>query len=402
MCILLKLDLSDKKKTALSVIIFLLGFAAVMALCTAIGIDAVLSFIPLIILLPLYIAFWFISTYKGLKLLFVLLTSSILIFLPGLLGAAVSLIIDNEIVMTVTALTAIIAIIVLLIKFFRPRFIFILQTVDKNSYWLAISVIPLLYNAAVYMLGLYNSAGNTTPLFFQLILMAMAISAYILILLTFTQIQKRTKLEYTNELTNMQISAALENIEHMQEAQNQTAIYKHDLKHHIQIIHSYVTGKNYAELEHYLQEISNELNTVVIVNYCQNQTVNLVISAYAQKAEEAGIGFTVTADIPRHINIKENDICVVLSNALENALNAASNATAEKEIIFRCKTKNNRLTFMIENPYDGDIEFDNGLPISNRAHHGFGTQSITAITKKYNGLYSFEAKDGMFYFKLVI
>ncbi|MEG0785427.1 MAG: ATP-binding protein, partial [Christensenella sp.] len=172
--------------------------------------------------------------------------------------------------------------------------------------------------------------------------------------------------------------------------------------HHIQIIHSYVTGKNYAELEHYLQEISNELNTVVIVNYCQNQTVNLVISAYAQKAEEAGIKFTVTADIPRHINIKENDICVVLSNALENALNAASNATAEKEIVFRCKTKNNRLTFMIENPYDGDIEFDNGLPINNRAHHGFGTQSITAITKKYNGLYSFEAKDGMFYFKLVI
>ncbi|MEF9989200.1 MAG: GHKL domain-containing protein [Christensenellaceae bacterium] len=404
MCILLKIDLSDKKKLLLSIVIFAIGFVGILLLCMWTGIDAVLGLMPVVILIPLYLTFWFISVYKGLKLLFVLLTSSVLMFLPGLLGVAVSEMIDNEIVMSIASILVIIGTIALLIKFFRPKFLFILQTVDAKGYWLAICLIPILYNAAVYLLGLYNQMGNATPLFFQLILMGMVMAAYLLIILTFTQIKKRTEMERIQDLTDMQIKTAYETIEQMQELQNQATIYQHDLKHHIQMIHSYLNNQKQDKLKNYLKEIEDEAEETVFMHYCKNQVIDLILCMYANKAKKAGVQFEIAAEIPEEILVREKDICVVLSNAFENALKATENIEEEdrKKISFCCKTKNNRLTFLIENAYDGEIKFEDGLPKASSAGHGLGTQSIAAITKKYNGLCSFEAKDGIFYLKLVI
>lgn len=54
--------------------------------------------------------------------------------------------------------------------------------------------------------------------------------------------------------------------------------------------------------------------------YCKNETVNLIFSAFAERALQAGITMEVQADIPQAIILSENDLCVLLSNALENAL----------------------------------------------------------------------------------
>ncbi len=405
MCILLKIDVSDKKRLLLSIVIFIVGFVLVIALCKAIGIDAVLSLLPITILLPLYLVFWLISVHKGLKLLFVLLTSSILMLLPLLLGVTASVVIDNEVLMTIVALAVIVGSIVLLIKFFRPQFLFILQSVESKAYWLSISVIPILYNVAVYLLGLYNAEnGRETPLFFQLILMGITLAAYILIVFTFTQTRKRVEMEYDRNLTELQTKAAMENMERMQELQSQTAIYKHDMKHHIRMLGAYLEQREYAAMERYLNSIENELEAISLTDYCKNRTVNLLLSTYAKKAETANVELVIKADIPPKLNVSEKDICVVLSNALSNALNAVCEVEKmeDRKILFECNTKNNRLAFMIENHYSGEIYMKRGLPQSKKANHGWGTQSIVAITKKYEGLYSFEAKDGLFSFKLII
>ncbi|MEG1158295.1 MAG: hypothetical protein RSD64_02910 [Christensenellaceae bacterium] len=305
MCILLKIDLSDKKKLLLSIVIFAIGFVGILLLCMWTGIDAVLGLMPVVILIPLYLTFWFISVYKGLKLLFVLLTSSVLMFLPGLLGVAVSEMIDNEIVMSIASILVIIGTIALLIKFFRPKFLFILQTVDAKGYWLAICLIPTLYNAAVYLLGLYNQMGNATPLFFQLILMGMVMAAYLLIILTFTQIKKRTEMERIQDLTDMQIKTAYETIEQMQELQNQATIYQHDLKHHIQMIHSYLNNQKQDKLKNYLKEIEDEAEETVFMHYCKNQVIDLILCMYANKAKKAGVQFEIAAEIPEEILVRE-------------------------------------------------------------------------------------------------
>lgn len=405
MCVLLKLDLSNKKKLAAAIALFFIGFILVMALCIITGFDAVLYLLPLVVLLPLYFVFWFISVYKGLKLLFALLTSSILMLLPMLVGLAVSDIIYNELLMTIVALLVIVASIVLMIKLFRPQFLFIMHYVDSKGYWLAICAIPLLYNAAVYMLGLYNMEAEVpTPQFFQLCLMGITLTAYILILLTFAQIKRRVEMEYDNQAAEIQINAAMEKIDQMKELHDQTAIYRHDLRHHVQMIHSYLSEHEYEKTEHYLKQIQTELDETPATEYCKNRSINLILSAYAQKAKKEGAEFLVNADIPEELHISEKDMCVILSNALENAVNAVCKITdgGQKTISLECKTKNKRLAFALSNTYRGEISFEHGLPKNSADGHGLGTRSIAAIVKKYGGACSFEVQNGVFSFKLVI
>ena len=72
-----------------------------------------------------------------------------------------------------------------------------------------------------------------------------------------------------------------------------------------------------------------------------------------------------------------------------------------KKKIHRKNQKNKRMGNEIENPYKGIITFGkNGLPVSNRIGHGFGTRSILAFCEKHDAFYSFSAEDG--WFKIMI
>ena len=56
----------------------------------------------------------------------------------------------------------------------------------------------------------------------------------------------------------------------------------------------------------------------------------------------------------------------------------------------------------IKNPYEGNVVFQDGLPISECSGHGFGSKSIKLIAEMHGGYYSFEAKDGIFTLKVVL
>ncbi len=404
MSLLLQTDWSNKKKLACSIFAFFGGFALILALCaTSEGFEAVLSLYPLVVLAPLYLVFWFVSVHKGLKLLFTLLTASVLMMLPMLLGVVSAEFLDNELLMTIVALLSLAAILVLLIRYFRPPFLYILQAVDSKAYWLSICTIPLFYNAALYVIGLYNMKAETSvPVLFQLFLMLLTLAAYLLIMLTFTQIRRRSESERERDITRLQIHAAQENIQQMQTAQKQAAIYRHDFKHHIQVLHGYLRQKEYDQLDHYLSRICSELDAAVLTRYCKNSTVNLVLSAYAEKFAELGATFDVAADIPDHLHVEEQDLCVVLSNALANALHAAQKIGGKAAVSLTCKVKNNRLAISVENPYQGVVLFRDGLPVSSESGHGYGTQSIAAIAQKYSGVYTFTAQPNVFTFKIVL
>lgn len=61
-----------------------------------------------------------------------------------------------------------------------------------------------------------------------------------------------------------------------------------------------------------------------------------------------------------------------------------------------------KLLIFVENPYEGEVRVEDGLPQSDKVGHGFGVKSITAIVEKYNGLYSFDAANGLFTLRIVL
>lgn len=62
--------------------------------------------------------------------------------------------------------------------------------------------------------------------------------------------------------------------------------------------------------------------------------------------------------------------------------------------------KEGKLFLQITNSYRGKVHFENGLPVSDRKHHGIGVQSICAIVERYQGIYSFQTKGEEFILRL--
>lgn len=186
--------------------------------------------------------------------------------------------------------------------------------------------------------------------------------------------------------------------------QEKTAVQRHDLRHHISLIQGLLDAEQPQRLREYLAEIQAEVDKDTPACYCQNEAVDLLLHSFGNKAQNAGVMLHTDARLPHSLPITSTEFCTLLSNALENAVIAASLVADGREKTVRLMTelRDGKLLILVENPYSGVVRMNGGLPLSEREGHGFGVKSMVAITEKYNGLSSFEAKDGIFTVRIAI
>lgn len=88
---------------------------------------------------------------------------------------------------------------------------------------------------------------------------------------------------------------------------------------------SCIKNNRIEQAQAYIQEICTEIEAKKVVAFCENEAANLILSAFCGRAESQGIAFCIKATLPQNIPISESDWCILLSNALENALHACLN-----------------------------------------------------------------------------
>lgn len=174
---------------------------------------------------------------------------------------------------------------------------------------------------------------------------------------------------------------------------------KHDIRHHITIMSSYLANKEYDKLEKYLNSYKKSLPDDTSIMICQNQAINALLVYFAGLSKDADTDFKVHANIPANINIPENDVCVVLGNLLENALHACFTYKGDdKQISVAISYNDNCLLIAIDNTFNGKLKknFDGVLLTTKKGGTGIGLESVKNIAKNYNGMFSYEIKDKMF------
>lgn len=104
--------------------------------------------------------------------------------------------------------------------------------------------------------------------------------------------------------------------------------------------------------------------------------------------------------------MNDTELCAMLSNALENAINAAAQIEDEKlrKVHIQAVINSGKLVISTENAYVGKLEIEGELPKSKNkeAGHGFGIKSMIAIVERHGGLYSFETEGGVFILRLML
>lgn len=209
------------------------------------------------------------------------------------------------------------------------------------------------------------------------------------------------RLESENQRLAMQ-TAQYENLKGRMEETRQA---RHDLRQHLRLIQSYLDNNNETALHDYLKAYGQTLPTDSGIRYCENTVVDTVIRYYAEIAQTNTISFDAKIEFPKIINLPEPDLCVLLGNILENALDSCKKHQSESPYI-RMIGKlvgSQMLTIIVDNCPAHKPKWDNGTLLSSkRLSIGTGTASIRAIVKRYDGEARFEWDKNVFSTSVVL
>lgn len=293
-----------------------------------------------------------------------------------------------------------------LLRFASPGVRQMMEYPTKNQ--CQFGLIPALYYGFDYLTRIYTDLlfrGSSVVLEFM---PTVCCGAYLIFLLYNTAEERRRSLQQqVQDNLKLQIAQAAQEISALRESQALTAQHRHDLRHHLQYLLSCIENGQSDRAKDYISSICAEIEAQQVRRYCENEGVNLMLSAFAKRAEKAGIEMEVQGAFPNLVPVGDNDLCVILSNALENALHACIPLTgAEKACIIRVKLRfleqNGRLFLQITNPCQENVRFEKGIPVSSRPGHGIGVQSIRAVVEKYGGGCTFLAENGQFILRLFL
>jgi len=153
----------------------------------------------------------------------------------------------------------------------------------------------------------------------------------------------------------------------------------------------------------YIRRIQEDISTISLRRYCENEAMNLLCSSFAEKASSMGVQLTMEVSLPKELSLSDTELCSMVSNGLENALHAVGSLDKNRRWVqVSCRIRNNNLLLEIKNPYRGAVRMQEGVPLSGRENHGYGCHSIQTIAQRNRGHCLFEPKDGVFTLRVAL
>ncbi len=264
--------------------------------------------------------------------------------------------------------------------------------------------LPVTYYIFDYATTIYSDALYSGIQALNEFLPTVLITFYVLFLPAFhLQSQRRADAEMQRSMLEAELEQSQSEMDSLHRLETQTAVYQHDMRHHLNAIDGFLAAGKPQQAEDYIRKVRSDIERITPKRYCDNELVNLLCSSFAGKAQRMGVRLEVDAKLPRELSVSDTELCAVLSNALENALRAVSDQPeADRWVTLYCGVRLGKLLVEIQNPCAEGLVMRDGLPVSERAGHGYGCRSIQTIAERRGGLCEFRARGGIFSMQLVL
>ena len=189
---------------------------------------------------------------------------------------------------------------------------------------------------------------------------------------------------------------------HYREVENmyrQIRGWRHDYRNHIQMMKVLAANGDMDALKVYLDELDMDLNTVDTVVKTGNPMADAILNSKISLARSRNIPTQVDAHIPVKLKMSELDLCCIIGNLFDNAMEASMALPEEKRLIrVYMDMKNTQLYISFTNFTAGKKLKSAGrlFPSTKGAGHGFGLVRIDAIVERLDGYISRGSEDGAF------
>jgi two-component system sensor histidine kinase AgrC len=191
---------------------------------------------------------------------------------------------------------------------------------------------------------------------------------------------------------------------HIEEVQNiyrQMRGWRHDYHNHIQMMQAFRAAEQNDRLDEYLVKLNADLISVDTLIKSGNVMVDAILNSKLSLAKNRGIAINAKAVVPKEITVSEIDLCVIIGNLLDNAIEANMRGEDEVRRFIRVyiDVKADQLYISVTNASSGGrAKKVQGRYVSSKEgkNHGFGLMRVDRIVDKYGGYMKCRDEEGAF------
>lgn len=174
--------------------------------------------------------------------------------------------------------------------------------------------------------------------------------------------------------------------------------WRHDYHNHMQMIKAYLSMQKIDETLSYLEHLEEDLDSIDIAIRTGNVSVDAIVSSKLSVAAKKKIVVDCTAKVPEQLKVSDVDLCTIVGNLLDNAIESCEKVPEEKRFlriyigIFR-----KQLYLSVTNATsDTRRKLLSELISEKRGSHGFGLHRIDLVAEKYQGFVNRKNEPGVF------
>lgn len=180
---------------------------------------------------------------------------------------------------------------------------------------------------------------------------------------------------------------------------NQTRGWRHDYRNHIQVLKNYAELGDMEAVKSYLNELAEDLETVDMALKTGNRMADVILNSKISLARSKEIQVRADAHVPVTLSIADIDLCIILGNLFDNAIEACQDLPGQERMIrVYMDMKNTQLYISFTNTTAQKKQRkENGRFVTTKGKgHGYGLVRIDTIIQRYQGYIRRGSEDGAF------
>ena len=208
------------------------------------------------------------------------------------------------------------------------------------------------------------------------------------ILFSYKKLQQNFRLSTEISLLEQEEHSLNRYVEEAKARYDETKSFRHDIRNHIAVMKNLLQSGKLAEAVSYMEDMDDMAEKMSFPCSTNNPVVDILVGNKLGIAKSMGIDADCSLLLPYPCDIKDIDTCIVLSNALDNAIQAVKSLDAgiEKYIRVSGRIQGDFLMIEVENSFHGKDTFKKGTGLSN----------VKKVAEKYGGAMSIETQENKF------
>lgn len=281
-------------------------------------------------------------------------------------------------------------------------------TKSKNKavpirYWLLLMTVPVttLGTLTVYQYYIDLLAPGEDINIYIIISTVGLVFINVLVFTLFSKLQNQLEIRRNADLLNTQMRLEKESFKRIEESYNRTRELRHDLKNHIFVLKGIAENGTKEEMLSYLEKMTDAVEEATYVSMSKNSAVDAILNEKLLYAQKNGISTQFDVTPLENTKIPAMDICTILSNALDNAVEACVKFEnfSDRYIDVKIDDSENEMIISVKNPSTEAPKRRAGAYISrkkDKENHGLGLKSIKRTVDKHKGDMLVKYENGIF------